>query len=626
MKLKSFRILNCFGFWDSDEIDLSDPGNLMYFLGRNSSGKTSVLRAISYLELGKKPRDHPNFMNYERLVGSRMLRARFSLDPVGDRRLSVDTLMTNVIQHFGDAGLRAQQEEGGFSVSGGGQGISQATKLLNNVHQIYSNLIDHIHKAGNVWVEKHEDGSYRFVTEEGNYEDFEQRQGDISAQVGHMNSPRRNHGETLVKTSFEDIEALLFMQFPDIFFFSDRFSLSENLPRSLSSEHLDGGQNALTQALVSLLGPTTLTNLLHASKRQRIKTFEEQAQNRLDKLCAKINEGRSADETDVDFLRIHVDRDDNIRIILEVDGKESYYEHLSDNTKFLVAYHILQEDRDRKSYLPSILLFDEPSKGFHPSAETKVLRFLDSLAAADNQILISTHSQHMIDLDRLTAVRIMSRAEDGTLRVRNRLYGSSGASKDTLALQPITEAIGLRYADQAMVRDKVVVVEGYTDLLYLRYFARLLGTAEPNIAPTTGDNKIPTFIPFLISQGISFKIALDSSEFKARLQRTIPIPDDSFYIIEQQLAGNAGRTVGIEDLYSKADFRMLLERYGHSVDEERFEHVSNSNYAKIPGLKALIAREVYESTGLARSHFSEATIDNFQKLLNFCENDSWFKA
>ena len=55
MKLETFRVQNCFGFVDSREIELGVPGNLVYFPGRNSSGKTSVLRAISYFEHEKGP-------------------------------------------------------------------------------------------------------------------------------------------------------------------------------------------------------------------------------------------------------------------------------------------------------------------------------------------------------------------------------------------------------------------------------------------------------------------------------------------------------------------------------------------------------------------------------------------
>jgi hypothetical protein len=425
---------------------------------------------------------------------------------------------------------------------------------------------------------------------------------------------------------FKFIEGLLFMQFPDIFSFTDRFSLDEDLPRSLRKEHLQGGQSALTAAFIDLLGRDKVVALLQASSIGKINSLREELQGRLDALSASITEDALRGAADADFLRIFVDRADNVRIILTVDGKESYYEHLSDNTKFLVAYHVFQEDRRRKNELPSVLLFDEPNKGFHPSAETKVLQFLESLAEDGNQVLVTTHSQHMIDLDRLSAVRIMARAEDGTLRVRNKLYGASGSSQDTLALQPITDAIGLHYADQVFVRDRVVVVEGFTDMLYLRLFTRLLDYEETNFAPVTGDSKMLTFIPFLISQGISFKVASDTSEMKNRITKAIPVPDYSFFVVEEHLAGTAGRVVGIEDLFSKDNFEMLLARCGHEINKKHLGSVTNSEYARSTGVKSLVAHEAYKSVDLEVEHFSEETIENFKALLGFCENDRWFRA
>jgi recombinational DNA repair ATPase RecF len=64
MKLKSFRIINCFGFRDSGQINLDSAHNFIYLLGRNSSGKSSVLNAIKYFELGIVPNQQPNFNNF----------------------------------------------------------------------------------------------------------------------------------------------------------------------------------------------------------------------------------------------------------------------------------------------------------------------------------------------------------------------------------------------------------------------------------------------------------------------------------------------------------------------------------------------------------------------------------
>jgi hypothetical protein len=592
LRLESFRIQDCFGFVDSDEITLGTPGNLVYFLGRNSSGKTSVLRSICHFEYGEVPEQHPNFLNYERYGAEPMLRAYFSVDASSGWTLSVDTLVDNVMERVNSTEVSIQRDENGFAAGPSSRAAPAAVKLLEQVKDEYLGLVEAIQETGKVWIEKLGDGSYIFLTQADDYADFNHRHSVITGMISRLRTAFQNDGWKYPEgLDFAFIEGLLFKQFPEIFFFTERFSLNDDLPRSIRDEHLSHKQNALTEAFMDLLDKSTLQHFLHAAGRRRIGELEAELQAKLDTLCSRINEDALAGATD-ELVRIFVDRHNGIRVILDVDGKESYYEHLSDNTKFLIAYHIFQDERERKNTLPSVLLFDEPNQGFHPSAERKMLRFLESLGARGNQVLMATHSQHMIDLDRLSAVRIMTRTDDGTLHVDNRLYGSSRASRDTLALQPITDAIGLRYADQLVTRDKVIITEGYTELLYFRHFARLLGYDEPNLAPVTGDGKILTFMSFLISQGISFKVALDSSEVKDRIKVAVPLPDDSVFVVEERLAGKAGKTIGIEDLISKDDFRMLLHRCGHVTNEIHLGSVSNSEYAKSTGVKALVAREV----------------------------------
>lgn len=629
MRLESFRIYNCFGFADSGEIDLGDPGNLVYFLGRNSSGKTSVLRAISCLEYGKVPAQHPRFENYERFDELSFIWGVFSFDPSESSSLSVDNVLGEVIQQFGTTPVQINQDEDGSFISTSATGSSTATvALLDHLRNVYSDLVQRISDGGRATVAKVGSGEYQFFAVGDNSESVQGRRQSVNDYIANTVSAFNVDGyQPPAALSFDFIEGLLFKQFPEIFFFTNRFSLGDDLPRSLREEHLSAGQNALTEAFVSMLDKNTIRALLGARARARIGSLEVELQGTLNELCERINEDAARGNADADFIRMYVDRTSDVRIVLEVDGKESYYDHLSDNTKFLIAYYVFQEGSDREDSLDSVLLFDEPNQGFHPSAETKVLRFLEFLAERGNQVLVATHSQHLIDLDRLTAVRTMTRAEDGTLLVNNKLYGASGANRDTLALQPVTEAIGLHYSDQLVTQDKVVVTEGYTELLYLRLFARLLGHDAPNLAPVTGDGKILTFIPFLISQGISFKIALDESSTKENIRKAIPVPNDSFFIVAGHLGSSAGRTVGVEDLFSKDDFRMLLERCGgHTVNDQHLSNVTNSAYAKSTGVKALVARDAYESNDLDKTNFSKETTESFEALLSFCENGDWYRA
>lgn len=634
MRLESFRIFNCFGFVDSGEIDLAQPNNLVYFLGRNSSGKTSVLRAISHFEHGMTPREHQRFGNYERPEGSPLLRARFSIDAAADNEiLSVDRIVSVVTQRFSNTPLEIEEGESGYQVTPSNTPISgKLASLLNTVKQTYSAFISSILDTGEVWVEKLADGSYRFLTTEDGHDEFRERKQAVESRISNELTDNRTtfqvqNSNYNVNLSFEYIEGQLFRQFPEIFLFTDRFSLDKDLPRSIREDHFAEQQNASTEAFMGLLGKDTLGAFLRASGRKKIDSLQATLQETLDNLCEKINEDASSGGAD-ELVRIFVDRRNDVRVILDVDGKESYYEHLSDNTKFLVAYHIFQEDRERKNTLNSILLFDEPNKGFHPSAEGKMLHFLESLAEDGNQVLVTTHSQHMIDLDRLSAIRIMGRTEDGTLRVSNRIYRPASPGGDILALAPVTEAMGLRYAQQLVVRDKIVVTEGYTDMLYLRAFKRILGhEADLHIAPLRGESQIQHLVPFLISQGMAFKIVLDSAAVKRETQRAFPdMKDDHFFVVPTPAGANPEDTLGIEDVLTKDDFAHLLERYGYAINAKKLANVSNSNYAKQEDIKPDLATRIYADEELDRSFFQDGTVNAFGRVLDFCASGSWFRV
>ena len=77
MKLKSFQVINCFGFHDSEQINLDSEHNFIYLLGRNSSGKSSVLNGIKYFELGITPSEQANFLNFNDSGATRALVATY---------------------------------------------------------------------------------------------------------------------------------------------------------------------------------------------------------------------------------------------------------------------------------------------------------------------------------------------------------------------------------------------------------------------------------------------------------------------------------------------------------------------------------------------------------------------
>jgi hypothetical protein len=79
------------------------------------------------------------------------------------------------------------------------------------------------------------------------------------------------------------------------------------------------------------------------------------------------------------------------------------------------------------------------------------------------------NTEHLIDPDHLTGVRIMTADDKGYLSIRNKWYAKTAGHGDFLALRPIYDSIDLRYGmSRLTICDKVIVTEGVTELLYLQ--------------------------------------------------------------------------------------------------------------------------------------------------------------
>lgn len=631
LKLEKFRIINCFGFDDSGEIEISTPGNLLYLLGRNSSGKTSVLTALSSFEYGKVPQTYARYANFEGTRKAPRLRAKFVLDANDTHQNMMSGFLDQIMQGFGSAGLQMTASEDGLQVTSGGQHFPKVSTLINGISEIYIDLVQLIVNQGTVWVEKSADGTYALSLNPGERNEYNERQ-EAMERLRDAAFPQRpiitvqgvNRTVSLEPLA---IEGYLFKRFPETFLFTEYFSLDDDLPRALDQNQLRRPENALTEALISVLGGRTVRDLLEAKRTTTVGSLETELNGKLAKLNSQVNWDVTAGAEDADFITLAVRKSEGVELLVTVDGGESYYDQVSENTKFLIAYHLFQADRQHKNSLSAVLLFDEPNRGFHPSAEGMMLQFLESLAA-DNQVVIAAHSQHLIDLEHLSGVRVMGKSEQKYLSVHNTLHGASGASQDTLALQPITDAIGLKYANHIVANSEVVIVEGYTELIYLRAFARLLAHDPPNLAPVTGDGKIRTLASFLISQGVAFKVLVDEAQRRTELMTALPISKHSCFVVEEHLSLASAKTVGIEDLFTKGDFRKLLSKAGHPTNDKQFNAVTvtNSEYAKSHGIKRLVAETANTTDVLDKGNLDKDTKGNFQTVLEFCANDKWFQA
>ena len=616
MRLTSIQVFECFGFRDSGLVQFDSEQQFFFILGRNSSGKTSLLNAIKHLEFDVKPSDHPNFKNYNPSGNvSPRIRACFEMDSAD---LSVKTLASS---------LRAAIMKAGMNAVANPTKDRLVQQVVDEVTEIYGPFIEELLSEGRVWVDRYGAGEYRLFTE-GDPEAHKARATKVSAcfrkaapddRVQTQN-PNAQHA---VRLSSINIEETLFFQFPKIYFFSDEFALQENLPDRIDSARLNNPKNDLEKAFFSHLGAEDLSRFLHSEDPDERSSLLARIQRRVESLANSVNSSGREAGGKTDLLEFVLHAKEGIQVTVKADGKKCYYRHLSDNTKFLVAYH-LHTNSSRPT--EAVMLFDEPNKGFHPSGESFLLSFLHHLVGAGNHVLVATHSQYLVDTDLLANFKVMGSDQNGSLVVKNNPFRRARKKGDQLALQPLLDAIGLRYGSGLTLHDNLILVEGVSDLLYLQAFDKATGGGRDlQIAPGRGDGSLLNIIPFVIAQGVGFKILIDTGAVTAKIQKLFMMPESAIWEVpvHEEFKGKFRRS-GIEDIFSKSEFGRILNSAGVSFKAPEFDKKPNSQCVG-DDQKILVAKHVLDEVSTGALRLSKETTANVQRMLDFCTNSSWFR-
>lgn len=152
-----------------------------------------------------------------------------------------------------------------------------------------------------------------------------------------------------------------------------------------------------------------------------------------------------------------------------------------------------------------ILLLDEPGLTLHAKAQADLLRYFKERLAPDHQVLYTTHSPFMIPPDNLLSARtvedVVEHTEGQAPVVHGTKVGTDVLSTDKDTLFPLQGALGYEITQSLFVGEHTLLVEGPSDLLYLRVMSDELrhrgrGGLDPRwtICPAEGIDKIAAFM------------------------------------------------------------------------------------------------------------------------------------
>ena len=134
-------------------------------------------------------------------------------------------------------------------------------------------------------------------------------------------------------------------------------------------------------------------------------------------------------DLDIGFKYSHLDRDDNVWFSSS-KNKGYYYTSKKNNTQKENLFKIDELSTGEKTllskvmylyfldYKDKVILIDEPELSLHPSWQNKVLKIYENFARKNNcQIIIATHSPHIIASAKNEYLRILRKKEDGNIEV-----------------------------------------------------------------------------------------------------------------------------------------------------------------------------------------------------------------
>lgn len=173
-----------------------------------------------------------------------------------------------------------------------------------------------------------------------------------------------------------------------------------------------------------------------------------------------------------------------------------------------VKSQLTSADKSSKDNL--ILLLDEPGLALHALAQKDFLGYIDSLTER-HQVLYTTHSPFMMHNDRLNQIRVVEDIGKVGTVVSENVSGS-----DSRTIFPLQAALGWNIAQNLFVSKRNLLVEGPSDLVYLKTVSGYLeGHGKEGlrddvvIVPTGGLDKVATFIALLGANGLSLAVLHD---------------------------------------------------------------------------------------------------------------------
>lgn len=168
-----------------------------------------------------------------------------------------------------------------------------------------------------------------------------------------------------------------------------------------------------------------------------------------------------------------------------------------------------------------VILLDEPGLSLHAKAQADLLRYINEELRPDHQVIYTTHSPFMIDPNDLLSARTVEDVVEKDRKTEVETFHGTKVSKEVLStdpdtVSPLQRALGYELTQTLFVGRHTLLVEGPSDLLYLKWFSHQLEKGGGagldyrwNISVVGGIDRIPGFVSLFRGNGLHIAAIVD---------------------------------------------------------------------------------------------------------------------
>lgn len=594
MKLTRARVTNFKSIEDTGWVTIDD---VTCMVGKNESGKTAFLHALRRLspvtgvngDFDIKDYPRKGYVRYKRIHPDRpatVIAAEFKL---------TDSEVEEVESVYGEGVL-----DSNTVVVSKGYDNKLHWEFEANERMVIENILANANLP--VEIQQHAWDSNSLEELTACLEDLPVKSASVESMLEVISS-RFSGG--LKRTMIEDcMTAFLphFVYFDDYSAMRGRISIQDIRRRVENGEYLDDADRTFL-SLLKLVG-AKLEDLEHQTNYEYLKAelesasieisdeiFEFWNQNKQLRVEFDLSQANPNDQPPLNkgtILHVRI-WNNRHRVSVPFDERSKGFVWFF---SFLSYFSTLEEEEDADL----ILLLDEPGLNLHAMAQRDFLRFIDDRLAPRNQVVYSTHSPFMINLDKLSSVRTVQDVDD-----RGTFVSDDTLSNDRETVFPIQVALGYQMAQTLFLAPHCLMVNYPSDLIYLQVLGEAVASIgqmrlDPRwvVIPVGGADNLPTFISTLGENYVSVAVMMDVStknrvkldhiNRNAAVQRHNPI---------KWVEVAKVRTADIEDLFEPTFYLKLVnEAYAHELREPvTMKSITDSNPRIVQRLDAYFRRQ-----------------------------------